>query len=46
MDTVAGKGSHVKVYAGTASTIVKEGELSPIYVEVVLKQLGIPKDAI
>ncbi len=46
VDTVAGKGSHVKVYAGTASTIVKEGELSPIYVEVVLKQLGIPKDAI
>jgi hypothetical protein len=28
------------------STIVKDGELSPIYIEIVLKQLGIPKDAL
>jgi hypothetical protein len=25
---------------------VKDGELSPIYIEVVLKQLGISKDAV
>jgi hypothetical protein len=46
VDTVAGKGSHVKVYAGAASTIVKSGELSPVYVGLVLRQLGLPKDAI
>jgi hypothetical protein len=46
VDTVAGKGSHVKVYVDGRATIVKSGELSPVYVGVVLKQLGIPKDAI
>jgi len=46
VDTVAGKGSHVKVYVDAASTIVKSGDLSPIYVGVVLKQLRLPKDAI
>jgi len=46
IDTVAGKGSHVKVYVGDSSTIVKAGELSPVYVAVVLKQLGVPKSAI
>ena len=43
IDTIAGKGSHVKVYAGERATIVKQGELSPIYVQLVLKQLGLPK---
>jgi hypothetical protein len=46
VDTVAGKGSHAKVYVGDRATIVKSGELSPVYVGVVLKQLGVPKDAI
>lgn len=46
VDTVAGKGSHVKVYVGDRSTIVKAGELSPVYVQLVLKQLGLPKDTI
>jgi hypothetical protein len=46
IDSVAGKGSHVKVYIGGKATIVKAGELSPVYVGIVLKQLGIPKDAI
>jgi hypothetical protein len=46
IDTVAGKGSHVRVRVDGASTIVKDGELSPIYVEIVLKQLGLPKDVI
>lgn len=46
VDTVGGKGSHVKVRANGRATIVKAGELSPLYVEVILKQLGIPKDAL
>ena len=46
IDTIAGKGSHIKVYVGARATIVKSGELSPLYVQVVLKQLGIRKDEI
>lgn len=46
VDTIGGKGSHIKIRIGGAATIVKGGELSPLYVQVVLKQLGIPKDAI
>jgi hypothetical protein len=46
VDTVAGKGSHVKLYVDDRSTVVKAGELSPIYVQLVLKQLGIPKNAV
>ncbi len=46
IDTVGGKGSHIKVYVDGKATIVKVGELSPIYVQLVLKQLGIPKDAV
>ncbi len=46
VDTVAGKGSHVKVYVDTASTIVKSGDLTPVYVGLVLKQLELPRDAI
>jgi hypothetical protein len=44
--TERGKGGHVKIYAGGRETIVKSGELSPVYIEVVLKQLGLPKDSI
>jgi hypothetical protein len=47
MKTIAGKGSHIKVYVGTTRwTVVKDGELSSVYVDIVVKQLGIPKDAI
>jgi hypothetical protein len=46
-NTIAGKGSHVKVYVGTDRwTVVKSGELSSLYVDMVLKQLGIPRNAI
>ena len=34
VDTVAGKGSHIKVYVGGKATIVKSGELSPVYVQL------------
>lgn len=46
VDKVAGKGSHVKVTVGTTITIVKDGELTPLYVQIILKQLGLPKDLI
>jgi hypothetical protein len=46
VDTVGGKGPHVKVTIDTTSTIVKHGELSPVYVGLVLKQLGLPRDAV
>jgi hypothetical protein len=41
---IAGKGSHIKVT--DRWTVVKSGELSSLYVDMVLKQLGIPRDAI
>lgn len=44
IDTVAGKGSHMRVFIGAEkSTTIKSGELPPGYVDLVLKQLGIPK---
>jgi hypothetical protein len=46
VDEIAGKGSHIRVFVGNKSTIVKHGELPPVYVDLVLKQLGIPKDEI
>jgi hypothetical protein len=46
VDEIKGKGSHIRVFVGDKSTIVKHGELSPAYVDLVLKQLGIPKDEI
>ena len=46
VDVVGGKGSHIKVYIDRVGTIVKDGELSPLYVQLVLKQLGLPKDEI
>lgn len=46
IDTVAGKGSHVRLHVGSVSTIVKDGELSPVYVQLVMKQLDLPKDLI
>ncbi len=39
-----GKGGHAKVFLDGRQTIVKSGDLSPVYIEVVLKQLGLPKD--
>jgi len=36
-----GNGSHYRVYYGKYKTIIKSGELSPIYVKVIKKQLGL-----
>ncbi len=46
VDTLGGKGSHTKVRVGAKATIIKSGDLSPQYVELILKQLGLPKEAI
>ena len=47
MSAVGGKGSHMRVYVGSDRvTTVKSGDLSPIYVGLVLKQLGIPEKSI
>jgi len=37
----AGKGSHYIVFLGDKSTVIKSGELNPVYVKIVKKQLGI-----
>lgn len=36
-----GKGSHYRVKLGGRRTIIKSGELTPLYVRLVKKQLGI-----
>ncbi len=36
-----GKGSHAKVRIGNRRTVVKDGELSPLYISFVRKQLGL-----
>ena len=41
-----GKGSHGTVYVGPKKTVVKNGELTPTYIEVVLDQLDLPKGTI
>jgi hypothetical protein len=41
-----GKGSHVTVEVADRRTIVKGGRLSPIYIKLVLRQLGLPDDAV
>jgi mRNA interferase HicA len=45
VDAARGKGSHVTVQIGAHRTIVKDGELAPGYVQMVLRQLGLPEDA-
>jgi hypothetical protein len=36
-----GKGSHIRVKLGNRRTIIKSGELTPLYVRLVKKQLGV-----
>lgn len=36
-----GKGSHYRVYVDNKKTIVKSGEISPIYMQIIYKQLGL-----
>ncbi|WP_375668690.1 MULTISPECIES: hypothetical protein [unclassified Bartonella] len=37
----AGKGSHYLVTFGDKTTAIKSGELTPLYVKIIKKQLGI-----
>ena len=44
-DETEGDGSHGMLYVGQKKTLAKHGEWSKIYLQVVLKQLGIDKNA-
>jgi hypothetical protein len=46
VDVERGKGSHVTVEIVGRMTIVKSGELTPGYVALLLKQLGLPRGAL
>lgn len=41
-----GKGSHAQVRVGGKLTTVKAGELNPQYIQLLLRQLGLPRDAL
>lgn len=41
VDKDAGKGSHFVVFLADKATIIKSGELSPLYVKMIKKQLGL-----
>jgi hypothetical protein len=36
-----GKGSHYRVYFGDSNTTIKSGELNPVYVKLIKRQLRI-----
>lgn len=40
-----GRGSHGRVHVGERFTTVKSGEIGNVMKQVMLKQLGLPKDA-
>ena len=46
VDYTMGKGSHARITVDGTTTTIKAGELSPAYVALLLKQLGIPRDAL
>lgn len=46
VDMQSGKGSHIKLCVDGRKTIVKGGELSPVYIKLILKQLELPADII
>ncbi|WP_208442450.1 hypothetical protein [Bartonella raoultii] len=37
----AGKGLHYLVTFGNKTTVIKSGELTPLYVKIIKKQLGV-----
>lgn len=41
VDVKLGKGSHYRVEMNGRKTTIKSGELSPLYVEIIRKQLGL-----
>ena len=46
VDRTMGKGSHARITIDGKTTTIKSGEMSPAYVALLLKQLGIPRDAL
>jgi hypothetical protein len=46
VDYTMGKGSHARITVDDRTTTIKSGELSPAYIALLLKQLGIPRDAL
>ncbi|MFO1152533.1 MAG: hypothetical protein U1E42_02545 [Rhodospirillales bacterium] len=46
IEPARGKGSHARVTVDGKTTTVKSGELTPAYVQLLLKQLGLPREAI
>lgn len=46
VDFIRGKGSHARITIDGKTTTIKQGELSPAYVALLLKQLGISRDAL
>ena len=45
VDAARGKGSHVTLRVAGRRTIVKDGELAPGYIRMLLRQLGLPEGA-
>ena len=45
-DPRRGKGGHGRIWLGDRFTTIPSGELKPGTLEAILKQLGLPKDAI
>jgi hypothetical protein len=41
IDMKSGKGSHYRIEVNGCKSIIKSGELSPLYVEIIRKQLGL-----
>jgi hypothetical protein len=41
VDTGQGKGSHYRVKFGDKRTTIKSGDLTPLYVSLIKKQLGV-----
>jgi hypothetical protein len=46
VDPTRGKGSHARITVDGKTTTIKAGELSRAYVALLLKQLGVPPDAL
>ncbi len=46
VDFTMGKGSHARITIDGKTTTIKQGDLSPAYVALLLKQLMIPRDAL
>ncbi|MFO1156625.1 MAG: type II toxin-antitoxin system HicA family toxin [Rhodospirillales bacterium] len=46
VDEKRGKGSHMGIMVGARRTIVPSGELKPGSIRTILRQLGLPPDAL